>query len=124
VQTWGLNRPDTRNTVSDADAIEAIEQAVNNVNRDPTMRVVILTGAGSAFSSGGNIKHMHETAGMFGGTPAHQRHGNRHGIQRIPRAFYQCEIPTITAVNRPAKPDFGRVSVHHLPGESIFAGVS
>jgi enoyl-CoA hydratase/carnithine racemase len=39
---------------------------------------------------------------MFGGSPAELRQGYRHGIQRIPKALYHCEIPTIAAVNGPA----------------------
>jgi enoyl-CoA hydratase/carnithine racemase len=36
---------------------------------------------------------------MFGGSSAELRQGYRHGIQRIPKALYHCEIPTIAAVN-------------------------
>jgi enoyl-CoA hydratase/carnithine racemase len=97
-----LNRPEARNPVSDADMIVALEDAVAGINRDRSVRAVILTGAGSAFSSGGNVKHMQDREGMFGGTPAQLREGYRNGIQRIPRALYHCEVPTIAAVNGPA----------------------
>ncbi|GAB3886136.1 crotonase/enoyl-CoA hydratase family protein [Kibdelosporangium lantanae] len=102
VETWTLNRPEQRNTISEPDMVTAIEDAVADVNTDLDVRVVILTGAGTAFSSGGNIKHMRDRADMFGGSPAELRDGYRHGIQRIPRALYHCEIPTIAAVNGPA----------------------
>ncbi|WP_415847484.1 enoyl-CoA hydratase-related protein, partial [Tsukamurella strandjordii] len=102
VVTWTLNDPAARNPVSDEAVIAAIETAVADVNRDDSVRAVILTGAGSAFSSGGNVKHMRDREGMFGGTPTEQRQGYRHGIQRIPRALYHCEVPTIAAVNGPA----------------------
>lgn len=102
VVTWTLNDPAARNPVSDEAMIEAIERAVDAANRDDEVRVAILTGAGSAFSSGGNVKHMRDKEGMFGGTAAQQRQGYRHGIQRIPRALYHCEVPTVAAVNGPA----------------------
>lgn len=102
IVVWTLNNPEARNPLSESDTVEAIEDAVHAVNRDSTVRVAILTGAGTAFSSGGNIKHMHDRAGMFGGAPADLRQGYRHGIQRIPKALYHCEIPTIAAVNGPA----------------------
>ncbi|GAA3173253.1 hypothetical protein GCM10020255_063140 [Rhodococcus baikonurensis] len=102
VVTWTLNRPDTRNAISEIDMIEALEDAVTAVNRDQSVRAVILTGAGSAFSSGGNVKHMRDKEGMFGGAPGEIRQGYRHGIQRIPLALYTCEVPTIAAVNGPA----------------------
>lgn len=82
--------------------ITALEDAVVDVNRDRSVRALILTGAGTAFSSGGNVKHMQDREGMFGGTPTQLRDGYRNGIQRIPRALYHCEVPTIAAVNGPA----------------------
>jgi enoyl-CoA hydratase/carnithine racemase len=97
--TLTLNLPETRNPISEPEMIEAFEDAVQRINRDIEVRAVILTGAGSAFSSGGNVKHMRERSGMFGGTPAQIRQGYRHGIQRIPRAMAQLEVPAIAAVN-------------------------
>lgn len=102
VVTWTLNNPDARNPISDPDMIEALENAIADVNADDSVRVAILTGAGTAFSSGGNVKHMRDKSGMFGGTPAELRQGYRHGIQRIPRALYHCEVPVVAAVNGPA----------------------
>lgn len=102
VVVWTLNDPDARNPISELDTINALERAADEVNRDPSACAVILTGAGTAFSSGGNVKHMRDKRGMFGGSPAELRQGYRHGIQRIPKAVYHCEIPTIAAVNGPA----------------------
>lgn len=99
VETWTLNRPDTRNPISEPDVVDALVAAVDDVNHDQDVRAVVLTGAGSAFSSGGNVKHMRDREGMFGGSPAELRQGYRHGIQRIPLALYRCEVPTIAAVN-------------------------
>ncbi|MGR6029956.1 crotonase/enoyl-CoA hydratase family protein [Rhodococcus erythropolis] len=96
---WTLNSPDARNPISEPGTIAALEDAVFAANADPELRVAILTGAGSAFSSGGNIKHMRDKDGMFRGSPAELRQGYRQGIQRIPKALYNCEIPTIAAVN-------------------------
>ncbi|WP_375002168.1 crotonase/enoyl-CoA hydratase family protein [Gordonia sp. PS3] len=102
VVTWTVNRPETRNAISDDDAIDALVDAATAVNRDQSVRAVILTGAGSAFSAGGNVKDMAAAAGLFGGAPHQQRVGYREGIQRIPRAMYALEVPVIAAVNGPA----------------------
>ncbi|HET7682301.1 MAG TPA: crotonase/enoyl-CoA hydratase family protein [Marmoricola sp.] len=102
VETWTLNRPEQRNAISADDVVAAIESAVAAASADPDVRAVVITGAGSAFSSGGNVKHMHERSGMFGGTPAELRQGYRQGIQRIPRALHQCDVPLVAAVNGPA----------------------
>ncbi len=102
IVTWTLNDPDARNPISEPDMIEALENAIAEVNVDESVRVAILTGAGTAFSSGGNVKHMRDKAGMFGGSPAELRQSYRHGIQRIPRALANCEVPVVAAVNGPA----------------------
>jgi enoyl-CoA hydratase/carnithine racemase len=99
VVLWTLNRPDTRNTITELDMIDALEAAVLEANRDTTLRCAILTGAGASFSAGGNVKHMRDKVGTFAGSPAEIRQGYRHGIQRIPRTLYHCEVPVIAAVN-------------------------
>lgn len=99
VVTWTLNQPATLNAISDDDVIDALVGAVADVNRDQSVRVVILTGAGRAFSAGGNVKDMASREGLFGGASHTQRVGYREGIQRIPRAMYTLEVPVIAAVN-------------------------
>ncbi|MFE4958786.1 crotonase/enoyl-CoA hydratase family protein [Streptomyces sp. NPDC056653] len=102
VETWTLNLPDSRNPISGADMIDAIVAAADRVNRDAAVRAVIVTGAGSAFSTGGNVKEMAERRGLFEGTADQQRTAYRDGIQRIPRALHACEVPLIAAINGPA----------------------
>jgi enoyl-CoA hydratase/carnithine racemase len=102
VETWTLNRPEERNPISDADMVRAIVAGVDRVNTDTGIRAVVLTGAGSAFSAGGNVKHMAEQRGMFGGAPHVQRDAYRYGIQQIPVAMDRCEVPVVAAVNGPA----------------------
>lgn len=101
-EVWTLNRPDTRNAISGDEIVDALVDAVDDVNRDHSVRAVVLTGAGKAFSSGGNVKDMRDRTGMFAGSPAQLRQGYRHGIQRITQAMDGCEIPVVAAVNGPA----------------------
>lgn len=102
IETWTLNRPDTRNPISDPAVVDALCEQVQLVNADHDVRAVVLTGAGSAFSAGGNVKDMVDRTDMFGGSPYELRDGYRSGIQRIPRALYHCEVPVVAAVNGPA----------------------
>ena len=88
-----MNRPDTRNSISESDMVEALEAVVTEVNRDRAVGALVLTGAGDGFSSGGNLKDMRDRTRMFAGSPSEVRDGYRHGIQRIPRALYDCEVP-------------------------------
>lgn len=102
IETWTLNLPESRNAISDPAIVDALCARVAEVNADHEVRAVVLTGAGSAFSAGGNVKDMVDRTGMFGGSPYELRDGYRTGIQRIPRALYHCEVPVIAAVNGPA----------------------
>ena len=102
VVTLTLNRPEIRNAISDEDMITDIVAAIGKVNADNDVRCAILTGAGSAFSSGGNVKKMRDGGGMFAGSPYSLRNGYLQGIQRIPLAMYELEVPIIAAVNGPA----------------------
>jgi enoyl-CoA hydratase/carnithine racemase len=97
-----LNRPDLRNIISHEPMIGEIERACAEVTRNPEVSVLVVTGAGTVFSAGGNVKDMAERADMFGGSPADVARGYRHGIQRIPLAIEAVEVPTICAVNGPA----------------------
>jgi len=99
VVTMTLNRPEIRNSISAIDMVEAIEAACLRVSRDHGVSCVILTGAGSAFCSGGNVKDMADRAEEMQKRPYDTRHWYREGIQRIPLALDRLEVPTIAAVN-------------------------
>jgi len=102
VETWTLNRPEQRNPISDADMVDALVNCVDRANHDRTLRAVVLTGAGTAFSAGANLDQVRGSEVPFGGPLSHARDGYRHGIQRIPLALHGCEVPLIAAVNGPA----------------------
>lgn len=73
IVTLTLNAPDIRNAISGDDMIGALAAACERLNADMSVRAAILTGAGSAFSSGGNVKKMHDGGGLGGGLPAQTR---------------------------------------------------
>lgn len=97
-----LNRPQTRNALGGEDMFAAFETTFDALNADMTLGAIVLTGAGSAFCSGGNVAEMRERTGMFAGSPEAIAANYRAGIQRIPRAFQRLEVPTIAAINGPA----------------------
>ncbi len=99
VVTLTLNDPDARNALSTQAQWDAVVAACQRVQRDQAVRCVILTGAGSAFCAGGNVKDMKNRTGIAAGTPYEIREGYRNGIQRIPLALYELDVPTIAAVN-------------------------
>lgn len=97
-----LNRPATRNALSGEDCFAAFETVLAELDADLSVGAAVLTGAGSAFCSGGNVAEMRDRSGMFAGTPEQIAANYRAGIQRIPRAFERCHVPVIAAVNGPA----------------------
>jgi enoyl-CoA hydratase/carnithine racemase len=99
VVTLTLNRPEVMNTITDADMVTAIVDAMTAIDADQSVRCAIITGAGKAFSSGGNLRHMAEKSGIFGGDAIAVKDAYKRGIQRLARAVWQCEVPLIAAVN-------------------------
>lgn len=97
-----LNRPDLRNPISDREMIDALLTALERLETDSSARVAILTGTGSAFSSGGNVKEMKPGGSLNAGTPIATRKAYKRGIQKLPLAFAALEVPVIAAINGPA----------------------
>src|ERR1700733_10812241 len=65
-------------------------------------RAAILTGAGNAFSSGGDLRAMQKNFEARASQPALTTQYYKFGIQRIPLAFEKLDVPIIAAVNGPA----------------------
>tara|TARA_R110002049_G_scaffold30746_1_gene105175 strand:- start:290 stop:1075 length:786 start_codon:yes stop_codon:yes gene_type:complete len=99
VATLTLNRPDERNALSTQAQWDEIVACCERIGADSSIRAVVLTGAGSAFSAGGNVKDMRDKKGIAAGTPFEISEGYLRGIQRIPLALHNLEVPTIAAVN-------------------------
>ncbi|HDS1738622.1 crotonase/enoyl-CoA hydratase family protein [Pseudomonas putida] len=102
IVTLTINRPEQRNPVSDMDMIDALCDALERADSDLQTRVVILTGAGSAFSTGGNIHSMQPGGGLVDRSAVRTRYNYRNGIQRLPLLFERLEVPVLAAVNGPA----------------------
>ena len=97
-----LNRPDIRNAFTHQEMIDEIVDACQRVQDAESVSVLVVTGAGSAFSAGGNVKDMYKKEGMFSGDPNDVRQNYRKGIQRVTLAFQRLDVPAIAAVNGPA----------------------
>ena len=97
-----INRPEKRNPISERDVVDGLVGALQRLGADPAARVGILTGAGSAFSAGGDLKAMQAALEDRARRPVATLDYYRDGIQRIPLAFEALDVPIIAAVNGPA----------------------
>lgn len=101
IVTLTLNEPERRNPLTGNTMVPELLAAIARIEDDRSVRAVIVTGAGTAFSSGGNIRDMEPLAsGNVGGMQIRQEY--RRGIQQLPLALFNLEVPLIAAVNGPA----------------------
>lgn len=94
-----FERDDIRNALTGSALIDDICNTIAWANENMAISCLVITGAGRAFSAGGNVKEMRDKQGMFGGTASEISASYRNGIQRISRAMHHAEIVTIAAVN-------------------------
>lgn len=97
-----LNRDDVRNELTGTALVDDLLAVVEWIKREPAVGALVLTGAGSAFSAGGNVKHMRNREAAFAGDAYKVQQRYRLGIQRMSLALQQVEVPFIAAVNGPA----------------------
>lgn len=90
VRTVTLNRPHKRNAI-DIELRIALAEAIESADRDQAIRVVILTGAGSVFCSGGDISTMQRM-------PSERALERIHLVQRVIRAIWSTPKPVLAAV--------------------------
>jgi len=101
IVTLTMNQPEIRNVLTGNSAASEFVEVCAKISADISVKAVIITGAGPVFSSGGNVKDMRR---FFEDdiAPGKIREWYRNGIQRIPLALYNLDVPTIAAVNGPA----------------------
>ena len=87
-----FNRPEVHNAVNQA-VIEQLEKVLDEVEKDPQIRVLVLTGAGEkSFVSGSDIKELSKRTPLTGIENSIRRQGLFNRIEGLP-------IPSIAAVN-------------------------
>jgi len=96
VATLIMNRPQTKNAL-DPELLHALASGLAEVAADPSVRAVVLTGAGDAFCSGADLK------GALGDLDAGLDLGPRIAqFHALIRAIVQARKPFIAAVRGPA----------------------
>ena len=92
-----LNRPDRRNAIDDRMAGELCE-SFGELEQDPTVRVIVLTGSGSVFCAGADIAWMRSDSAFS--AAAAQKDAER--LIAMFRSIDECQFPVIGRVQGPA----------------------
>ena len=90
-----LNRPDALNAISHEMHAE-LEELWPVLSADREINAIVLTGAGRAFSAGGDVKGMYETAKQL---KPQQEPLSQIGPRRLINNMLECEQPIIAAIN-------------------------
>ncbi|EKA60431.1 enoyl-CoA hydratase, partial [Janibacter hoylei PVAS-1] len=100
ILTITLNRPDRRNAMS-PEMIERLGDLLERADTDPAVRVVVLTGAGRAFCSGGDVQQFDADGGEGGGAsevdPAAVAEQLRHQERTVGR-LHALRVPVVAAL--------------------------
>jgi len=95
IATITLNRPDKLNAFT-GDMIDGWARSLASAQADDAVNVVVVTGTGRAFCSGGDVGRMRE-----GGAPSPLDGKNTlwEGIHRVPKTLEAMDKPVIAMVN-------------------------
>jgi methylglutaconyl-CoA hydratase len=96
IATLTLNRPDKRNSIS-YELIDDVTAALKQAAQSSAL-VLVLTGAGSAFSAGMDLENLKNLLGRT----AEQNLKDSQTMAGLFRSLYDFPKPTIAAVNGPA----------------------
>jgi enoyl-CoA hydratase/carnithine racemase len=96
-----MNRPDSRNAIGTHQDCDDFIAALDAAQSDAGVSCIILTGAGSVFSAGGNLKAIRDRNGIgpLNEPPDSTRANYRRGVQRVSERLWNCEVPMIAAIN-------------------------
>lgn len=98
VVTLTMNRPGQRNPLTGNSAVPEFLQAIQRIQDDRRVRCVIVTGSGPSFCAGGDLREMQRQQ-QPEVDEMRIRQEYRNGIQRLPPALFNLEVPVIAAVN-------------------------
>ena len=103
VATLALNRPERMNAITQ-EMLRLLGEALLDAERDPDVRVIVLTGAGRGFCSGLDLKEAAAGRGIGGEGVLSAGGGAAHiGTREIPTVtLHQLDTPVICALNGPA----------------------
>lgn len=96
-----LNRPEARNALS-TELSPALRRMIASVDADDSVRAIMVTGAGTAFCAGGDVKNMGDRRAPTDQTPDQKYQVMRERHHGICGALHASRKPTIAALPGPA----------------------
>jgi 2-(1,2-epoxy-1,2-dihydrophenyl)acetyl-CoA isomerase len=102
ITTLTMNRPASRNALT-REMLVALSEALQRLALDASVRLIVLTGAGQAFCSGGDVKAFAKTAS---GSPMtmsfDQRVTDLRARMDVARLLHEIPKPTLAVIPGPA----------------------
>ena len=114
VATITLNRPDKRNALSN-ELTPALRKALLDADTDPTVRCVVITGAGRAFCSGGDVSGMGGNVAPSGAASDAPRRTIDDAIRNLQQGQETLTLRLF---------DLSKPTIAALPGAAAGAGMS
>ena len=101
IVTLTMDRAEVRNAIGSHQDCNDFIEALQSAQSDPDVSCIILTGAGSVFSAGGDLKAIQQRNGIgpLQQPPDATRANYRRGVQRVTEALWACEVPMVAAIN-------------------------
>ena len=93
-----LNRPEKKNALS-PEMLDLLRNALQSANEDPEVRCVVITGAGDAFCSGGDLGRRSKESTASDPTPLERKTRLQKVTHKVVLAVEDFEKPLIAAVN-------------------------
>ncbi len=96
IATITLNRPEKLNAFT-TEMLHAWADALQECQRNDQVRAIVLTGAGRAFCSGGDVQGMGERKQAE--SPIERKHSLANRVHRIPLIMADLDKPVLVAIN-------------------------
>lgn len=101
IATLTMNRPEARNALS-SEIFDGLSEALPRLAKDPAVRLVVLTGAGAAFCSGGDVKGFARRAAGAAAVSFDDRVTDLRDRMEVARWLHEMPKPTLAVIPGPA----------------------
>ena len=99
IATLTINRPQSRNSMT-TEVMQGLSEAMPRLANDPSVRLVVLTGAGGAFCAGGDVKgFVNKEPGSANSLPFEQNVNLLRASMEVSRWLHEMPKPTLAVIS-------------------------